>query len=224
MGNERWKWKAWIDATDSELDQIIDVIWYLHETFPKPVVTKTNRKNKFQLKQTGWGTFLLYADINLKNNKTIALTHQLSFVSAENQNTVTRGAPKKNHPDKQTKVFLSYGVEDSELAIKVSENLQENGYQVLDINNYNPRMPYKLAQQKLLRESDLVMGLVTSDVTSPFVLNDLNQAKQSHKPAVALIEKGIKPLGLDPKLEQISFSMEDYDAPLESFFAKKDKL
>lgn len=97
-------------------------------------------------------------------------------------------------------------------------------YTVLDANNTETSMPYKLAQQKLLRESDMIMGLVTSDAASPFVLNDLNSAKQTNREAVVLIGKDIKPLGLDPSLKQFSLSMESDDTQLVNLFPRKDKL
>ncbi len=224
VGKNRWKWQTWIDASDSELDQITDVIWYLHETFPQSVVKKTTRKNNFRLSQTGWGIFLVHAEINLKNSETIDLSHQLSFESPDVQNTPTRDISSKSPLNKQLKVFLSYGAEDTELAKKVQENLQGFGYQVLDINSCQSSMPLKLAQQKLMRESDLIMGLVTSDVASPYVLNDLNRAKQSNKPAVALVGKNITPIGLDSELNQISYSIEADDDSLENFFEIMGKL
>lgn len=200
--SNRWQWQAWIDAQDSELDQVKEVTWYLHETFPNPIIKKVDRKSQFKIKQVGWGIFLLYADVNLKNGETIALTHQLSFSTEEQVDAVK----------KEKKIFLSYGAEDSELAVKVSKNLKGQGYDVLDLNDVNPGMPFKLAQQQLQRESDLIVGLVTSDVTSPFVLDDLNRAEQSNKEAVALIGKNVKPLGLNPKLKKVSFTLESDDA------------
>lgn len=228
IGNQLWQWWSWIEASDAELDQVKEVIWYLHETFPKPVIKKTSRKNKFQLKQSGWGIFLLYADVNLKNNETISLSHQLSFVDADSEAEAdtqpVKGMLKDTPPKEQTKVFLSYGAEDSKLALKVSKDLMGKGYIVLDMNSVKPGMPFKLAQQKLLRESDMIMGLVTSDVASPYVLDDLNRAEQSNKAAIALIEKNIKPIGLDPKLKQISFSMDTDAADFDISFSPDDKL
>ena len=101
VGKNRWHWETWIDANDSELDQITDVIWYLHETFPQPVIKKTTRKNNFRLSQTGWGIFLLHAGINLKNNETINLSHQLYFENVESQNAPMRGMPTKSFINKQ---------------------------------------------------------------------------------------------------------------------------
>ena len=222
--NNRWHWETWIDASDSELNQITDVIWYLHETFPQPVIKKTTRNNNFRLSQTGWGIFLLHADINLKNSETIDLSHQLSFENAENKNAPMRSIPTKPSINKQKKIFLSYGAEDSELALKVQKNLLGFGYQVQDINNCKLGMPLKLAQQKLMRESDIILGLVTSEVTSPYVLDDLNRAKQSNKPTIALVSKDIKPLGLDSGLNQISLSMEADDDSLKVIFEQIDKL
>ncbi|NOQ64772.1 MAG: hypothetical protein GQ582_09700 [Methyloprofundus sp.] len=224
-GDKRWNWQAWIEASPVELEAVADVIWYLHDSFTSPVVRKTKSKNNFQLSRTGWGVFLLHAEVNLKNGETIHLKHQLSFVETDtHQHAPLKAMRPPGSPEtKQARIFLSYGAEDSELAEKVQKNLQGFGYQVQDINDCELGMPAKLAQQKLMRESDVIMGLVTSDVTSPYVLDDLNRAKQADKAAIALVGDKIKPLGLDPELQKMSLSATD-DQSLQKLFKQLDKF
>ncbi len=77
-GDEWWKWRLWIEGTETELDQIDRVVYNLHSTFPDPVRTVTDRSSKFMLKTGGWGVFRIYADVFLREHKTpTRLTHDL---------------------------------------------------------------------------------------------------------------------------------------------------
>ena len=46
---------------------MIDKVWYhLHPTFPRPHILVDDRTNGFRLKGTGWGEFIVTADIIFK--------------------------------------------------------------------------------------------------------------------------------------------------------------
>lgn len=76
-GDDYWDWAVWIDASKEDLDKIAYVTYNLHHTFIKPVRVIKNRKTKFKLETSGWGTFTIYAIITLKNNTIIQLQHKL---------------------------------------------------------------------------------------------------------------------------------------------------
>lgn len=76
-GNDWWTWSVWIEAAPETLDEIAEVTWHLHPTFPKPAQTLTNRNEKFRLKTGGWGTFVVRADVAQKDGKKITLRHEL---------------------------------------------------------------------------------------------------------------------------------------------------
>jgi transcription initiation factor IIF auxiliary subunit len=77
--DDYWNWSAWIEGSDSELDQIESVTYNLHPTFPNPIRTIKSRKNKFLMETAGWGTFTLYAKVKRKNGSTQRLKHELEL-------------------------------------------------------------------------------------------------------------------------------------------------
>jgi transcription initiation factor IIF auxiliary subunit len=76
-GEDWWSWWIWIEGEKSDLDQIDHVIYTLHSTFHNPVRKVTDGKSKFRLEAEGWGTFVIYARLVLKNAQEISLKHQL---------------------------------------------------------------------------------------------------------------------------------------------------
>jgi transcription initiation factor IIF auxiliary subunit len=85
VGDDYWKWEAWLEGPSKELDQVKSVTYTLHPTFPNPVRTIESRDNKFKLKTAGWGTFTLYAKVLRKNGSTEKLKHdvELRYPSGE---------------------------------------------------------------------------------------------------------------------------------------------
>ncbi len=74
-----WSWSVWIEGTDKDLDQIVNVEYTLHPTFPDPVRIKTTRKNKFKLSTGGWGVFPIYARVFKKDGSVVRLQHTLKL-------------------------------------------------------------------------------------------------------------------------------------------------
>ncbi len=77
-----WEWIAFIDPDDAkELEEIDYVEYRLHPTFKNPVEWVKKKKGGFQLKRTGWGTFLLRAKVIFKDKTKSSqlLEHQLEF-------------------------------------------------------------------------------------------------------------------------------------------------
>ena len=62
-----YKWKVFIDEKDEKLDEIANVTYILHPTFPDPVKVVSDRKSKFALEQIGWGEFNIISKIKYKN-------------------------------------------------------------------------------------------------------------------------------------------------------------
>lgn len=87
-GDDWWSWWIWIEAGKNELDQVALVTYTLHSTFLNPVRQINDRATKFRLETEGWGTFVIYAKLNLTDGREIALKHQLSLAypdGTENQ-------------------------------------------------------------------------------------------------------------------------------------------
>ena len=80
QGDDWWKWSIWIDGSNRELDQVKEVSYTLHPTFPNPVRTIADRSSKFRLKTSGWGVFTIRAKVTKKNGEEVKLKHQLELL------------------------------------------------------------------------------------------------------------------------------------------------
>jgi transcription initiation factor IIF auxiliary subunit len=78
-GDDYWKWSVWVEGPDAELNQISQVTYTLHPTFPHPVRTISDRSSKFRLDTAGWGTFTIYATAEHKDGRKSALEHELEL-------------------------------------------------------------------------------------------------------------------------------------------------
>jgi transcription initiation factor IIF auxiliary subunit len=78
-GDDWWSWSVWIEGGPADLTKVESVEYTLHPTFPEPVRTVTTRGNKFKLTTGGWGTFPVYARVQLKNGEVVKLRHQLDL-------------------------------------------------------------------------------------------------------------------------------------------------
>ena len=74
-----WKWSAWLEGQNDELDEVKEVTYKLHWTFKNPVRTIHDRASKFKLNEHGWGIFPIRAKIELKDSTTITVVHDLKL-------------------------------------------------------------------------------------------------------------------------------------------------
>lgn len=77
-----WRWTAFLQAPENDLNDILCVDYTLHETFRQPnreVCEKGNSDRAFALTATGWGTFELAARVRFRDGTTLRLTHELVF-------------------------------------------------------------------------------------------------------------------------------------------------
>jgi transcription initiation factor IIF auxiliary subunit len=79
VGEDYWKWWAWIEGPAKELNQIESVNYNLHPTFKNLVRTITSRQNKFRLETAGWGVFMLYATVLGKDGSKSKLKHYIEL-------------------------------------------------------------------------------------------------------------------------------------------------
>ena len=78
-GDDWWTWSIWLEGSDEALDQIEQVVYQLHPTFPDPVRTVTQRTSKFKLSGEGWGVFTIYARALTKTGGACKLSHELEL-------------------------------------------------------------------------------------------------------------------------------------------------
>lgn len=79
VGDDQWNWAVWVDGSPEQLDAIESVEYTLHPTFPKPVRIVQERSTKFRLESSGWGGFLIRANIMRKDGSIIPATLDLDL-------------------------------------------------------------------------------------------------------------------------------------------------
>ncbi len=82
-----WNWSVELEGTEEELDNVIFVVYTLHETFPNPIRRISSRNNNFKLKTAGWGEFMIYAKVLFKDKTETRLTHWLELSDEEGTRT-----------------------------------------------------------------------------------------------------------------------------------------
>jgi hypothetical protein len=91
QGNDWWKWAVWIEGSPPDLNQIVNVEWTLHPTFPNPIRKSSNRATKFMLETGGWGTFQIRARLQMKDGSIRRLSHYLQLYYPDDSSSSDRG-------------------------------------------------------------------------------------------------------------------------------------
>jgi hypothetical protein len=203
IGKDYWRWSAWIEAEDAELDQVEEVVWILHPSFRRPRRIATERSDKFRLKTAGWGTFLLRAEVVLQDRSRKPLKHYLRLEYPESSETddSPRSATSSHRPPT---IYLSYSTQDSRVAAKVRAGLESAGVEVLDQTRLGPDEPLTEALQRMIVRSEAVVGLVGDDEISPWVDAEIKAALASSKPALVLLTSGASAPGLPDNVHVVS--------------------
>jgi len=188
VGKDYWRWRAWIEADPEELDKVTEVVWILHPTFPRARIPIKDRSTNFRLETAGWGTFLLRAEVELADGDSKSLKHPLRLEYPDEKETapsrnVGAAAPRRRPPT----VFLSYSMEDLHTAAKVRDELQKADFKVLDQTQLREGEHSKDAIQRMLAQSDGIVGIVGEDGVSSFVKAEIESAVASAKPALAFV-------------------------------------
>ena len=78
-GDDWWEWAVWLEGNDADLDNVEEVEWQLHPTFPNPIRRSSDRASRFKLETAGWGVFLILATVTMKDGAGFKLTHHLKL-------------------------------------------------------------------------------------------------------------------------------------------------
>lgn len=212
-GNDYWRWWAWVEAENAELDKVQEVVWHLHPTFKQSRVRVADRASKFKLKTAGWGTFLLRAEVALKDGEKRMLKHNLRLEYPE---PVAGTPPSRSiaatRAARPLTVYLSYSVQDSRSAAKVREDLKKAGVDVLDQTRIDAADSPTDAIRRLIAQADAVVGLVADDELSPWVRDELASALSSDKPAFALLAPQASGAGLPSEVRVVRVEASGFDA------------
>jgi hypothetical protein len=212
-GNEYWRWWAWIEAGEAELDNVQEVTWILHHTFKQSRVRVTDRSSKFALKTAGWGTFLLRAQVVLKDGAKQLLKHNLRLEYPKPSTNEPRagmtGAADSRRP---LTVFLSYSAQDTRMAARCREGLKKAGFDVLDQTRLETGQLWGDALKRMISQADAVVGLVGEDEISPWVSAELEAAVAADKPAFVLLPPQASTAGIPSAVRTVQADVNRLDS------------
>lgn len=217
VGNDYWKWWAWVAAEDADLDAIEKVVWLLHPSFARSSVTVTDRASNFQLNTAGWGTFMLRAELHLKNGDKLPLRRNLRLaypIPSAGEAAASAPSRASTFEPKPKSIFLSYSSLDARVAAKLRERLQSAGMQVLDQTQLGPGEPWQEASMAMITKADAVVSLIGDQEVSPFMGAEMGFAVASAKPTLALLTDEATAPKLPPEVQVERFDLSRFDAGL----------
>ena len=72
--------RIFLDADDpSLLDEVSEVIYYLHETFKEPVRIVRDRQTSFEVRTVAWGEFNVAAAVRFKDGREVKIERYLNL-------------------------------------------------------------------------------------------------------------------------------------------------
>jgi hypothetical protein len=162
-GNSWWNWSVWLDGTDEELGQIEYVEYTLHPTFPQPVHRIANLETGFQLKTSGWGSFMISLEIKYKDGGSKKLTHWLML-----------NYPNKKEPmeAKQVVVYITTGIADISFARALRKELRNHGVKAVMLDDQLAGLPFEESLNSLL-EGVTHAVIIISKNASPWTANEI---------------------------------------------------
>ena len=209
-GNDYWRWWAWIDGDEPELDNIVEVTWLLHPSFSQSRRVTKERGTKFRLETSGWGTFLLRAELALRDGDKRLLKHNLRLEYPEN---LTAVAPEKMvaTPSNEPTVYLSYSTEDLKVAAELRAGLGTAGFEVLDQSRLSAGAPLSESLQRMIAQADILLALIGGEEISPWVSFEIKAAVASSKPTLVLVPSGASISGLPPDIQTHTVDLKRID-------------
>ena len=209
-GNDYWRWWAWIDGEDPELDNIAEVTWILHPSFSQSQRKTNDRATKFRLETSGWGTFLLRAELALKDGEKRSLKRNLRL---EYPGDSSAQAPEKRAaaPSSRPTVYLSYSTEDSKVAANLRSSLGQLGFEVRDQSSLSAGEPFSESLQLMLARADTFLALIGGEQASPWVNSEIRAAMASSKPAIILVSQETPVAGLPSDIQQVQVDFNRID-------------
>lgn len=66
-GLQYFGWRVWVDEPPERLNEIEEVEYLLHPTFPEPLQTRTDPATNFELRSSGWGEFTIGVRVTFKD-------------------------------------------------------------------------------------------------------------------------------------------------------------
>jgi hypothetical protein len=186
-GNDWWEWSVWIEASAERLDQIEYVEYKLHPTFPEQVLRHTNRREKFRLDSEGWGEFMIAVEIKNRNGERHKRQHWLTleYPAQTSMNPISSSTSSSGEDSRPT-IFLSAGVTDLRLGNALGSALEQQGFEVLKMENASPSVPWERSIALMTKQADLMVVLISGGLTS-WGMREIDAAMNRKLPILPIV-------------------------------------
>lgn len=159
-----WAWEVWLDGPDAALDKVDAVVYTLHPTFPDPRQRVTDRASRFSLRSGGWGEFMIYAEVSLREGQPLALRHWLRLQE------ITAGGGRT--------LFLTGAKEDETFTDDLQDRLETGGFRILRPSE-QAKAPPNFSQ------ATAAIAVLSSN-QSPWFDSDLQTIRDAHLPLLVI--------------------------------------
>lgn len=201
-GQDWWRWAVWIEADDAELDDLAWVEYRLHPTFPSPIQRTTDRASRFRLDASGWGEFMIGVRLHRKSDGSdVELSHWLELEKpggasagarglSKGEPAAVRGMAKGEAPPPAplpvTRVVLSVGPGQQDVAERVARRLRADGVEVATQDDIQPGMPLEIQMEKMIGGADALVA-VLGRRGSKWVERDMGVARSHSVPILPVL-------------------------------------
>jgi hypothetical protein len=97
------------------------------------------------------------------------------------------------------------------VAAKLRTGLGNAGLEVLDQTRLAPGEPWSETLERMIAQSDAVVGLVGEDEISPWVSAEIKTALASSKPSLVLLTAGASSIGLPSEVRTLAIDANHFD-------------
>lgn len=87
LDKDWWRWSVKLEGPNTDLEKVDHVVYNLHETFPNPVRRVKDTESHFKIEAEGWGGFMVYATVVLKDGTEQHLEHDLELLYPSGKRT-----------------------------------------------------------------------------------------------------------------------------------------
>ncbi len=189
VGDDWWSWSVRLAGSRVELARVASVTYFLHPTFPNPVVETTDRRSRFRLSSGGWGTFTIHAHVKGKTGKVLVrLRHDLVLEYPAVARKKGAGARVKTKSRKRT-IFISSSVADAERADSLRRMLDARGFRVRGSQDLGVGALFDTELDKLVEGVDAVVAILSSP-PSLWVNAEVAEARRRGVRVIPLVVEG----------------------------------
>lgn len=182
IGERRWRWRVHLDGASEDLDQVKEVVWLLHDTFPDPVIrrkAKKYRSDNFCLAETGWGEFTIRARVILKGGEEVMLSHWLRLSEEVKPKELLTSRPQ---------IFISYSQADRPVAEAIRVELDKREIDCIDPAALSSAAPIAQTLREAVERSDGIV-VVSGTAHSPWVQQEIDLARKLGRPVLEVRDR-----------------------------------